>query len=183
MLPLPSPPEAEGSGLFDDTEVDTEGRLLVRCEDVPEAAADLANPECLRAVLRRLRDEASAKGVMLVHDREKAYGDRAMAILESLLSLGRLLDQFGQRAPAPNFHGFTAREVEAVCAKCEFRPAAMFAKLRDELLGDPRQFLAALKELAAALDAYTEDGCRACIASTFQDLRLLVQEIEAGKGG
>ena len=169
--------------MFDDTEVDADGRLLVRCEDAPEEAVDLGKPECLAAVLRHLRDEAGVRGVVLVHERERAYGPRAMAALNRLLAIARLLDQLAQRAPAPNFPEFSAREVEAVCAKCEFRPAAMFATLRDSLLGDPRAFVGALREVAANLSRYEEDGCRACTGATVQDLRILVAELEHAAGG
>ncbi len=172
----------EGPELFDDAEVDADGRLLVRCEDAPEEAVDLAKSECLRAVLRRLRDEAHVRGVVLVHDRERAYGARAMAVLNRLLCLARLFDQFATRDPAPDFPGFTAKEVEGVCAKCEFRPATMFAKLREILLGDPEGFVAALKGLAASLDAYREEGCRACVAATIQDLRIAITELEGIPG-
>jgi hypothetical protein len=169
--------------LFDDAEVDRDGRLLVRCKDVPEGEADLAKPECLRAVLRHLRDAAGVRGVVLVQDRERAYGPRALAVLDALLSLARLLDQFAQRAPAPAFPGFTAREVEAVCARCDFRPAALFTTLRDRLLGDPAAFLEALRDAVASLERYDQDGCGACAAATAQDLRILLADLARMEGG
>lgn len=169
--------------MFEETEVDGEGRLLVRCEDAPEDAADLARPECLRAVLRALREETGVRGVVLVHDREKAHGPRAMAALNALLAAGRLLDQFAARAPAPAFPGFTAKEAEAACATCALRPATVFARLRDVLLGDPAGFLAALREAAVGLDKQAEEGCGACVGATVQDLRILLRELERPAGG
>ena len=169
--------------MFEDVEVDADGQLLVRCEDAPEDAADLARPECLKAVLRRLREGGRVRGVVLVHDRERAYGPRAVAVLESLLRIGRLLDQLAHRAPAPHFPGFTAKEVAAVCAKCTFRPASLFARLRDRLLGDPARFVADLREIAEALAAYAEEGCAACAGATIQDVRILLAEIEKAAGG
>lgn len=163
--------------MFDEAEAE-DGRLNVRCEDVPEELADLSKPECLRAVLRHLRDRGGVHTVVLVHDRERAYGARAMAVLDSLLAMGRLLDQLAQRAPSPHFPGFTAKEVEAVCAKCEFRPATLFARLRDRLLGDPSGFLAAFQEVAASLAKYTETGCTACATATIEDFRILIHELE-----
>ena len=169
--------------MFDETEVDPEGRLVVRCEDAPEEAVDLTRPECLRAILRHLQEEAGVRGIVLVHDREKAYGSRAMAALNALLALARLLDQFGQRAPAPNFPGFTAKEVEGVCATCEFRPATLFSRLRDALLADPAAFLGVTREVAAALDRYEEEGCGSCAGATVQDLRILIADLERFPGG
>lgn len=160
--------------------MDRDGRLVVPCADVPETAAGLAAPECLRAVLARLRDEARVGGVVLVHDREREAGPRAISALESLLGLARLLDQFGQRAASPNFPGFDEREVAALCRKCEFRPGAMFPLLRESLLGDPVGFLAALKRLAVSLEAYGEVGCRTCVAATGQDLRILIDDLAKG---
>ena len=140
----------------------------------------MASPECLRAVLARLHDEARVSGVVLVHDRERECGPRALAALEALLGLGRLLDQLGQRSPSPEFPGFDAREVAALCGKCEFRPTAMFPALRETLLGDPAGFVAALRKLATAIDAYDEVGCRACVAATVQDVRILVEDLSKG---
>src|SRR3972149_8185694 len=109
------PPRSRGEGeeraVFDETEVDPEGRLIVRCEDAPEEAVDLTRPECLRAILRHLQGEAGVRGIVRVHDREKAYGSRAMAALNALLALARLLDQFGQRAAAPHLPGGPPTEV------------------------------------------------------------------------
>jgi len=147
---------------------------------VPEEAASLASQECLRAVLARMRDEARVSGVVLVHDRERESGPRALAALETLLGLARLLDQFGQRSPSPQFPGFDTKEVRALCGKCEFRPGAMFPALRETLLGDPALFVAALKELANSLDAYDEEGCRSCVAATVQDLRILLDDLAKG---
>lgn len=169
--------------MFEETEVDAEGRLLVRCEDVPEDAADLARPECLRAVLRALRDETGVRCVVLVHDREKAHGSRAMSALNALLAAGRLLDQFAARAPVPAFSGFTAKEAEAACATCVLRPATAFPRLRDVLLGDPGGFLTALREVAEGIDGQDEEGCGACTAATVQDLRILLRELERVAGG
>lgn len=169
--------------MFDDAEADEDGRLLVRCEDVPEDAADLGKPQCLRAVLRHMRDEAGVRGVVLVHDRERACGPRAMAVLEGLLSLARLLDQLAQRVPTPDFPGFTAKEVDGLCAKCEFRPAALFGRLREAILGDPAAFVAALSEIAESLAAYEEAGCASCSNATVQDLRILLGEIRPTTGG
>lgn len=163
--------------MFEDADVDRDGRLLVRCGDAPEELADLSKPECLKAVLRHLIDAAGVRGVVLVHDRERSYGPRAMAVLDALLAAARLLDQFSQRAPAPEFSGFTAREVEAVCAKCEFRPASLFSALRERLLSDPAAFLAALRDLAAAIEAYEQEGCGRCVAASVQDLRILLEEL------
>ena len=168
--------------MFEDAEVDRDGRLLVRCADVPEELADLSKPECLRAVLRHLRDAAGVRGVVLVHDRERSYGPRAMATLDALLAVARLLEQFAQRAPAPEFAGFTAREAEAVCAKCEFRPDRMFSALQDGILADPAAFLVALREVAAAIEAYEQEGCGACIAASVQDLRILLEELSRTEG-
>lgn len=133
--------------------------------------------------MRHLRDEAGVRGVVFVHDRERAYGPRAMAVLEGLLALARLLEQFGQRAPAPNFPGFTAREVDALCLKCEFRPAALFARLRDRLLSDPKGFVAAMGDLAESLAKYEEEGCLACTGATVQDVRILLGEVRKLRGG
>lgn len=169
--------------MFDEAETDADGRLIVRCEDAPEDLVDLANPECLRAVLRHLRDAPAVRGVVLVHDRERAYGPRAGRVLEALLSLARLLDQFAERAPAPDFPGFTAKEVEAVCARCELRPAALFVRLRDRLLEDPAEFLAAMGDLARSLASYEEAGCAACVAATIQDVRILLAELERAPEG
>ena len=168
--------------MFDDTEVDAEGRLLVRCEDAPEDAVDLSKPECLKAVLRHLREGGRVHGVVLVHDRERAYGPRAMEALETLLALGRLLEQLMRRAPAPNFPGFTAKETAAVCGRCSLRPATVFARLRESLLGDPAAFLARLRETADALAAYSEEGCSACAGVTIQDLRVVLAEVEKAAG-
>jgi len=173
----------EAQDVFDEAEADADGRLVVKCEDVPEDLADLSKPACLQAVLRHLRDGGSVRGVVLVHDRERAYGPRAVAVLESLLRIGRLLDQLAHRAPAPHFPGFTAKEVAAVCAKCAFRPASLFARLRDRLLGDPARFVADLREIAEALAAYAEEGCAACAGATIQDVRILLAEIEKAAGG
>ena len=169
--------------MFEDAEVDRDGRLLVRCADVPEDAADLSRPECLKAVLRHLREAAGVRGVVLVHDRERSYGPRAMAVLDALLAVARLLDQFAQRAPTPEFPGYAAKEVEAVCAKCEFRPAPLFAGLQDRLLGDPAGFLAALRDVAAGLETYEQEGCGTCVAATVQDLRVLLEELARTEGG
>lgn len=169
--------------MFDDAAVDGDGRLLVPCDDLPEDAADLSNPACLRAVLLRLREEARVRGIVLVHDRERAYGARAIATIEGLLSLARLLDHFAERPPSPNFPGFTAREVAAVCATCAFRPATVFPSLRDRLLGDPDAFVAALRDVAMSLAAYGEDGCRGCTAATIADLRVLLGELGRVGGG
>jgi hypothetical protein len=163
-----------------DITVDPDGRLVVRCERVGEDEAALASPACLRAVLAALRDHPRVSGVEIVHDREKAYGPQAREGLEALLSLARLLEQLAQRAPAPDFPGFTAKEVRALCAKCEFRPATMFAALVDRLLGDPRAFVESLRTTTKNLDAYDEEGCRACVAATVQDLAVLVDEIAKG---
>lgn len=163
--------------MFEDAEVDAEGRLVVRCDDAPETAADLAQPGCLAAVLHHLWGETSVRGVVLVHDREKAYGTRAMAVLDGLLALARLLDQFAERTPAPTFPGFTAKEAEAVCATCEFRPATLYARLRQALLQDPSAFPEPLGEVCTALAAYEEEGCRGCAGATVQDLRVLVGEM------
>ena len=176
------PSEGREDCVFDDTEVDAEGRLVVRCEDAPEDATDLAKPECLKAVLGHLRDGGRVHGVVLVHDRERAYGRRAMAALEALLALGRLLEQLGRRAPAPHFPGFTAKETAAVCAKCPLRPAPVFARLRARLLGDPAAFLEALREIADTLAAYSEEGCSACAGATIQDLRVVLTEVERAGG-
>ncbi len=165
--------------MFDDAEVDGEGRLLVRCDDAPEAVADLSNPECLKAILRHLRDGAPIRGVVLVHDRERAYGPGATAALETLLRIGRLLDHLARRAPSPRFPGFTAKEVAAACARCPFRPAAMFERLRDRILGDPAGFLEGLEEIARRLARYTEGGCTTCAGATIQDLRIVVAELES----
>ena len=127
-----------------------------------------------------MRDEARVGGVVLVHDRERECGPRALAALEALLGLGRLLDQLGQRSPSPEFPGFDAREVAALCGKCEFRPGAMFPALREKLLGDPAGFVAALRRLATVIDAYDEAGCRACVAATVQDVRILVEDLSKG---
>ena len=169
--------------MFEDVEVDADGQLLVRCEDAPEDAADLARPECLKAVLRRLREGGRVRGVVLVHDRERAYGPRAVAVLESLLRIGRLLDQLAHRAPAPHFPGFTAKEVAAVCAKCTFRPASLFARLRDRLLGDPVAFVGDLGAITGALAAYEEEGCTACAGATAQDLAVVLSELARTGGG
>jgi len=173
---------AGGAGVFEDADVDRDGRLLVRCQDVPEELADLSRPECLAAVLRHLKDAAGVRGIVLVHDRERSYGPRAMAALDALLAAARLLEQFAQRAPAPEFPGFTAKEVEAVCGKCELRPATLFARLRDRALADPAAFLAALRDAAAAIEAYDQEGCGACVAASAQDLRILVEEMSRGEG-
>ncbi len=162
--------------MFEDADVDGEGRLIVRCEG-PEEAADLSRPECLRAVLKRCLEAPDVRGVVLVHDREKAYGARAMAVLGALLRVARLLDQFSARAPSPAFPGFTAKEVEALCARCEFRPEALFSRLQDAVLGDPDAFLEALQGTATALDAYAEEGCAGCAGATVQDLRILLEEL------
>jgi len=172
----------EAQDVFDEAEADADGRLVVKCEDVPEDLADLSKPACLQAVLRHLRDGGSVRGVVLVHDRERAYGPRAAAVLDGLLALARLLDQFAERAPEPDFPGFTAKEVEAVCAKCEFRPAALFAGLRELLLGDPAALLAALSELASSLAAYEEAGCVGCAGATVQDVRILLAELDRAVG-
>ena len=164
--------------MFDDAEVDGEGCLLVRCDEAPEEVADLSNPECLKAVLRHLRDGAPVRGVVLVHDREKAYGPGATAALETLLRIGRLLDHLAQRAPSPRFPGFTAKEVAAVCARCPFRPAAMFVRLRDQILGDPAGFVGGLHEVARKLAGYGEEGCATCAGATIQDLRIVIAELE-----
>lgn len=169
--------------MFEDVEVDADGQLLVRCEDAPEDAADLARPECLKAVLRHLADGGRVRGVVLVHDREKAYGPRAMAVLEALLRLGRLLDQLAERAPAPEFPGFTAKEAAAACARCEFRPAALFPRLRDRLLGNPPAFVGDLEVITGALAAYTEEGCTACAGATAQDLAVVLSELARPGGG
>lgn len=163
--------------------MDGEGRLRIRCEDIPEDVADLRASECLRAVLGHLHEEAGVRGVVLVRDREKAYGPKAMAVLNGLLAIARLLDQFGQRRPSPNFPGFTAKEIEAVCADCEFRPATLFSRLRAALLSDPLGFLAALDPISVALAAYEEEGCLACAGATIQDLRLLIGELRRLPGG
>jgi len=167
--------------MFEDAKVDRDGRLVVPCADVPEDVASLASPGCLRAVLGRLRDEARVTGVVLVHDRERECGPRALMVLDSLLGAARLLDQFGERSPSPDFPGFDRRELAALCGKCEFRPAAMFPALRGTLLGDPAAFLAALKELATSLDAYDEEGCRSCVSATAQDLRILIDDLAKGE--
>ena len=168
--------------MFEDAEVDRDGRLLVRCADVPEELADLSRPECLKAVLRHLRDAAGVRGVVLVHDRERSYGPRAMAMLDALLAASRLLEQFAQRAPAPEFPGFTAREVEAVCGKCEFRPESLFSALQDRILADPAAFLVALREVAGAIESYEQEGCGACVAASVQDLRILLEELSRTEG-
>lgn len=167
-------------GVFEDAKVDRDGRLVVSCEEAPEQAADLSAPQCLRAVLARLRDEARVSGVVLVRDRERECGPRALAALEALLALARLLDQFGERVPSPEFPGFDAKEVAALCARCEFRPATMFPSLRGKLLGDPAGFVAALKALATSLDEYDESGCRSCAGATAQDLRVLIDDVAKG---
>jgi hypothetical protein len=176
---LSRPDRGSPSGIraFDEAEADRDGRLVVRCEDVPEALADLSTPECLRAVLRHLRDGAGIRGVVLVHDRERAYGPRAMAVLHELLAIGRLLDQLAQRAPSPDFPGFTAKEMATLCARCAFRPASLFLRLRDRLLGDPAAFQAALSEVAGSLARYEEAGCTSCATATIQDLRILITEL------
>lgn len=163
-------------GLFGDAKVDRDGRLVVQCEDQPEEIANLATVECLRAVLGRLRDEARVSGVVLAHDRERECGPRALAVLDVLLGLARLLDQFGERSPDPDFPGFDAKEVEAVCDRCQFRPGTMFPALRETVLGDPAGFVSALKAHATALDAFEETGCRSCTKATDQDLRILIEE-------
>ena len=148
---------------------------------MPEEAASLSSRECLRAVLARLRDEARVSGGVLVHDRERECGPRALVALDALLGLARLLDQFGERNPSPEFPGFDAKEVAALCGKCEFRPGAMFPGLRETLLGEPAAFLAALKKLAISIDAYDEEGCRSCVAATVQDLRILIDDLAKGE--
>jgi hypothetical protein len=100
-----------------------------------------------------------------------------MAILAGLLGVAQLLEQLAERSPTPDFPGFTAKEMAAVCARCEFRPAALFPRLRDWLLGDPAEFLAGMKEVAASLAAYDEAGCTSCTAATIQDLAVLLKEI------
>lgn len=164
-----------------DAEIDDDARLVVQCEG-PEDSADLSRPDTLRVVLRRMRDAPGVTGVILVHDREKSYGSHAMAVLRTLLALERLLEQLAQRAPAPHFPGFAAKEVAAVCARCPFRPATMFRALQERVLGDPRAFSAALANLASSLTAHDEDGCRACVRATLQDLSILVQEMERPPG-
>lgn len=163
--------------MFEDAKLDRDGRLVIPCEDISEAAASLASVECLRAVLARLRDEARVSGVVLVHDRERECGPRALSALDALLSVARLLDQFGERSPSPEFPGFDAKEVAALCGRCEFRPGTMFPALRETLLGDPARFVAALKALATSLDAYDEAGCHACVGATAQDLRILIDDL------
>lgn len=159
-----------------DVEIDDDARLVVRC-DGTEGEADLARPDTLRLVLGRMRDAPGVAGVILVHDREKAYGPRAMAALQTLLALERLLEQLASRAPSPDFPEFTAKEVAAVCARCRFRPGAMFPALQEPVLRDPRAFVAALADLATCLAAHDEAGCRACVQATVQDLLLVVGEM------
>jgi len=131
----------------DGVEIDmvaTRGELVVFVEvktragrrfGAPEEAVDLTRPECLRAILRHLQEEAGVRGIVLVHDREKAYGSRAMAALNALLALARLLDQFGQRAPAPNFPGFTAKEILALFASPMYGlPHAIYRRRGQEFL-------------------------------------------------
>jgi hypothetical protein len=166
--------------VFEDLKVDRDGRLVVPCGEIPEEAASLAGTECLRAVLARLRDEARVRGVVLVHDRERECGPRALAALDALLALARLLDQFAQRSPSPEFPGFDAKEVAALCARCEFRPGSMFPALREKVLGDPAGFVSALKALMTSLAAYDESGCGSCTAATVQDLRILIDELAKG---
>ncbi|TLZ52790.1 MAG: hypothetical protein E6K18_02155 [Methanobacteriota archaeon] len=169
--------------VFDDAEVDSEGRLRVACEGVPEDAVDLSKPACLTAVLRRLRESGRVHGVVLVNDRERMYGARATQVLESLLALGRLLDHMAQRPPSPDFPGFTAREVAAVCAVCPLRPATLFVGLRETVLGDPSSFLHVLREAAESLTSYAEQGCSTCTGATIQDLTILIEEVEGAVGG
>ena len=169
--------------VFEEAEVDGEGHLVVDCDDVPEEEADLANPKCLRAVLDRLREEPGIKGVVLEHDRRRAYGPRAMAVLLRIVAIARVLDQFASREPSPEFPGFTAKETAAVCAKCELRPATLFANLRERVLTDPASFLAEMRTTASALAAYTETGCTGCAGATVQDLAVLLADLEQGPGG
>lgn len=154
-----------------------DGRLIVRCDDLAEENLDLSKTDTLRAILGLLRDAANVRGVVLVHDRERALGPAAMAVLDALLALGRLLDQFAQRAPAPDFPGFTAKEIDAICARCEFRPSGLFAGLRQRLLGDPTGFLAALEVVATELSKYEEAGCTACTTATVEEIRILIEEM------
>lgn len=172
----PQPPG--GTGLLEDIEVDGDGRLILQCGDAPPEVADLAHPDCLAAVLRTMRETAAVRDIILVRDREKAFGPRARSALRALLAITRLLDQLATREPTPDFPGFTAKEVAAVCAKCPFRPARMFEDLRSSLFGGPHPFLEALKDLAASLEEYEEEGCEACMGATIQDLRVLLAELK-----
>lgn len=167
--------------MFEDAEVDGEGRLIVRGDEARPEVMDLASPGCLAAVLRRLHEEVGVRGVVLVRDREQAYGPAALAALRHLLVLARLLARFAERPPAPDFPGYTAKEVRAVCTKCTFRPSTMFGRLAETVLGgDPAAFVTLLKEVAEGLDAYAEGGCRACTAASRADLHLVLREMEGG---
>lgn len=157
----------------------SKAQMVVKCIEC-QGTADLTDKACLRGILQNLQKEFRVNSLILSHYFEKQYGRDSIELLERMISLTRLMEQFSLREPNPLPSSKTKR-TEILCEKCELNPQILFPNLRGIFLGSFEDLFPFFSSRAQQLYEKRELECSKCLEATSGDLLYLFNELQEFK--